>query len=73
MNRPDLILDLAKLCIQLKKFDRAEELLNNETFNEDGGNYEKLKQNVEAHFNMYKLHLKRQGHLNLNANEDAKK
>lgn len=29
LNRPDLIIDLAKLCVQLKKYDRAEQLLNN--------------------------------------------
>lgn len=27
LNRPDLILDLAKLCLQLKRFERAEQLL----------------------------------------------
>lgn len=32
LNRPDLILDLAKLCIQLKKFDRAEQLLTMDVF-----------------------------------------
>lgn len=34
LNRPDLILDLAKLCIQLRKYDRAEQLLSNPIFME---------------------------------------
>lgn len=34
LQRADLILDLAKLCIQLKRFDRGEELLSDEIFND---------------------------------------
>ena len=69
LNRPDLILDLAKLCVQLKRFERAEALLNNPVFNEEGSTYDKLKQAVEAHFLLYQVHLKKRGKFNLDPNE----
>lgn len=64
-----MILDLAKLCVQLKKFERAEALLNNTVFNEEGATYDKLKQAVEAHFLLYKVHLKKRGKFNFDPNE----
>ena len=71
--RPDLILDLAKLCLQLKKFERGEELLTNDIFNEEDVTHERLKQNSDAHFQLYKLYLKKQGKYDVNPNEKAKK
>ena len=73
MNRPDLILDLAKLCIQLKRYDRAEQLLTSEVFNEENGPTERLKQNMEANFQLYKLHIKKQGPYDFSMNEKARK
>jgi hypothetical protein len=73
MNRPDLVLDLAKLCIQLRRYDRAEELLSTEIFMEEKGPTDRLKQNVDANLQLYKLNLKRQGPLNLVPNEKARK
>lgn len=66
-------MDLAKLCIQLKKFERGEQLLKNEIFDEEDGTHENLKQNSDAHFQLYKLYLKKQGRYDLNPNEKAKK
>lgn len=34
-NKIDLILDLSALCIQIKNFKRAEDLLNPDTLNEE--------------------------------------
>ena len=68
LNQPDLILDLAKLCVQLKKYEKGEMLLSNELFSEEDGNYERLKQNSEAYLQLYKLHLKKQGRFDLNPN-----
>ena len=39
----------------------------------EDGTYENLKQNSDAHFQLFKLHLKKQGKYNFNANEDARK
>jgi hypothetical protein len=66
-------LDLAKLCVQLKKFERAESLLNNSVFNEENSTYEKLKQAVEAHFLLYQVHIKKRGKFNFDPNEEARK
>lgn len=68
-----MILDLGKLCVQLRKYDRAEQLLSDEIFMKEDGTYENLKQNSEAHFNLFKLHLKKQGKHVLSSNEQARK
>jgi hypothetical protein len=47
--------------------------LNNQVFNDEGANYEKLKQCVEAHFQLYKVHIKKRGKFNFDPNEDARK
>lgn len=73
MNRPDLILDLAKLCIQLRRYDRAEQLLTSEVFSEDNGPADRLKQNVDANLHLYKLHIKKQGPYDFSVNEKARK
>ena len=68
LNRPDLILDLAKLCIQLRRYDRAEQLLTSDIFTEETGPTDRLKQNVDANFHLYKLYLKKQGPHDLTTN-----
>lgn len=73
LNRPDLILDLAKLCIQLKRYDRAEQLLTNEIFTEENGPTDRLKQNVDANLHLYKLYIKKQGPYDYSVNERARK
>lgn len=73
LNRPDLVLDLAKLCIQLKKFDRAEQLLTSEVFAEENGPTDRLKQNVDANIQLYKLYLKKQGPYDYSPNEKSRK
>jgi tetratricopeptide repeat protein 21B len=73
LNRPDLILDLAKLCIQLRRYDRAEQLLTSEVFAEENGPTDRLKQNVEANLQLYKLYIKKQGPYDLSMNEKARK
>lgn len=42
-------------------------------FSEEDGNHERLKQNSEAHLQLYKLYIKKQGKFDLNPNEKAKK
>lgn len=39
----------------------------------EDGTYENLKQNSDAHFTLFKLHLKKQGKHNLNSNQLARK
>lgn len=73
MNRPDLILDLAKLCIQLRKYERAETLLSNPIFMEESGTYEALKQNSDAHLQLFRMYLKSQNKFDSSANEKARK
>lgn len=72
LNRPDLILDLAKLCIQLRRYERAEQLLTNEIFTEQTGPTDRLKQNVEANLHLYKLYIKKQGAYDFSVNEKAR-
>lgn len=66
-------MDLAKLCIQLRKYDRAEQLLSNDIFMEESGTYENLKQNSDAHFQLFKMYLKKQGKFESNSNDKARK
>jgi hypothetical protein len=66
-------LDLAKLCIQLRKYDRAEQLLGNPIFMDESGTYEVLKQNSDAHLQLYKMLLKSDYKMDGNTNERAKK
>ena len=50
-KRVDLLLDLAKLCIQIKHYSRAEVLLQPELFSGDdfaGSSVETLKRNVDG-------------------------
>ena len=73
VDRLDLILDLAKLYTQLKRFDKAEALLNPERFSEEDGPIEKLKQNADGFYSLYKLYLKKQGALDYSPNDNARK
>jgi tetratricopeptide repeat protein 21B len=73
VDRLDLILDLAKLYTQLKRFEKAEALLNPERFSDEDGPLEKLKQNADGFYTLYKLYLKKQGALDYSPNDNARK
>jgi tetratricopeptide repeat protein 21B len=63
-KRIDLLLDLAKLCIQIKHYSRAEELLQPELFAGDSvsqSSLETLKRNVEGFVQIAILHQKKMG------------
>jgi len=63
-NKIDLILDMAKLCIQIKQFDKAEEQLSAHFFwdpVEPEQSAEQLSQKVEAMRQSAKGQLKKQG------------
>jgi tetratricopeptide repeat protein 21B len=62
-GRHDLRLDMGKLCIQLGKFDKADQLLKVEIFSDEfsAGTLTAAKRNVEGLLQIAKLGLKRAG------------
>lgn len=62
-KRIDLVLDLARLCIQIKNYPRAEDLLRPEIFSDEYQlqNYQNVKRNQEGFYLIAKLNIKRNG------------
>ncbi|KAL4503354.1 hypothetical protein ABPG72_000960 [Tetrahymena utriculariae] len=60
-KRLDLIIDLGKLCIQIKNFNRAEEILKPDIFSDEYQlpTYQNLKRNQEGFYLIAKLNIKR--------------
>mmetsp|Transcript_23389 Transcript_23389/g.20334 ORF Transcript_23389/g.20334 Transcript_23389/m.20334 type:complete len:88 (+) Transcript_23389:255-518(+) len=60
-ERHDLRLDMGKLCIQLNRFEKAEQLLTLDIFGNEfaAGTLAALKRNVDGLIAIAKLHMKK--------------
>lgn len=74
-SRIDLVLDLSALCIQIKNFQRAEELLNPTLLNQEMSTQkvDSLKKCVQGYQLIAKLHMKKIGQNDPKSNENIRK